>query len=108
MASIEDFLDTKISNVDGQVIAFFGVFDGHNGPGAAKYVKMNLFDNLVKQLESVADTKLAIAEAYKQTDQNWTEHNHSQVVNLDLAQQLVQSSWWRTVCWLPMLVILGL
>jgi protein phosphatase 1L len=80
MGSIEDFLETKISNVDGQVIAFFGVFDGHNGSGAAKYLKMNLFDNFVKQLESVADTKLAIAEAYKQTDQNWTEHNQSRVV----------------------------
>ncbi|CAM6024128.1 unnamed protein product [Sphagnum balticum] len=80
MASIEDFLDTKISHVHGQVIAFFGVFDGHNGSGAAKYLEMNLFDNLVKQLESVADTKLAIAEAYKQTDQNWTKHNQSQVV----------------------------
>ncbi len=82
MAPMEDFLDTEISNVDGQVITFFGVFDGYYGSGAAVYVKMDLFYHLMKHLESDGNTMPAIAEACRQTNQNWlkAEHDQSQVV----------------------------
>ena len=31
---------------NGEVFGFFGVFDGHGGPGAARYVRDNLFVSL--------------------------------------------------------------
>jgi protein phosphatase 1L len=70
-ASMEDFHDAKISKVGEQVIGLFGVFDGHGGSRAAEYVKKHLFDNLLKHPKFIDDTKLAIAEAYKQTDQDY-------------------------------------
>jgi protein phosphatase 1L len=77
-ASMEDFHDTKISKVDSQVIGLFGVFDGHGGSRAAEYVKKHLFDNLLKHPKFIDDTKLAIAEAYKQTDQDYLKTEISQ------------------------------
>ncbi|CAK9875829.1 unnamed protein product [Sphagnum jensenii] len=70
-ASMEDFHDAKISKVGEQVIGLFGVFDGHGGSRAAEYVKKHLFDNMLKHPKFIDDTKLAIAEAYKQTDQDY-------------------------------------
>jgi protein phosphatase 1L len=77
-ASMEDFHDTKISKVGEQLIGLFGVFDGHGGSRAAEYVKKHLFDNLLKHPKFIDDTKLAIAEAYKQTDQDYlrAENGH--------------------------------
>ncbi|CAK9858594.1 unnamed protein product [Sphagnum jensenii] len=77
-ASMEDFHDTKISKVASQVIGLFGVFDGHGGSRAAEYVKKHLFDNLLKHPKFIDDTKLAIAEAYKQTDQDYLKTEISQ------------------------------
>jgi protein phosphatase 1L len=77
-ASMEDFHDTQISKVDSQVIGLFGVFDGHGGSRAAEYVKKHLFDNLLKHPKFIDDTKLAIAEAYKQTDQDYLKTEISQ------------------------------
>ncbi len=77
-ASMEDFHDTMISKVDSQVIGLFGVFDGHGGSRAAEYVKKHLFDNLLKHPKFIDDTKLAIAEAYKQTDQDYLKTEISQ------------------------------
>ncbi|CAM6019925.1 unnamed protein product [Sphagnum balticum] len=77
-ASMEDFHDTKISKVDSQVIGLFGVFDGHGGSRAAEYVKKHLFDNLLNHPKFIDDTKLAIAEAYKQTDQDYLKTEISQ------------------------------
>ncbi|KAK6939965.1 PPM-type phosphatase-like domain [Dillenia turbinata] len=45
-ASVEDFFETQIAEVEGQMVAFFGVFDGHGGSTTAEYVKNNLFKNL--------------------------------------------------------------
>ncbi|XP_039123872.1 probable protein phosphatase 2C 11 [Dioscorea cayenensis subsp. rotundata] len=67
-ASMEDFFVTRISEVDGQMAAFFGVFDGHGGPRVAEYLKNNLFKNVSNHPEFVNDTKSAIAEAFEQTD----------------------------------------
>ncbi len=78
-ASMEDFLATQIPMIDGQAIGLFGVFDGHNGFRAAEYVKDHLFDNLLQHPKLVDDIKLAIAETFQQTDQEYlsTEFNES-------------------------------
>ncbi|CAJ2631065.1 unnamed protein product [Trifolium pratense] len=67
-SSMEDFFETKISEVDGQMVAFFGVFDGHGGSRTAEYLKHNLFKNLSSHPDFIRDTKTAIVEAFKQTD----------------------------------------
>ncbi|KAH9572848.1 hypothetical protein CY35_02G173300 [Sphagnum magellanicum] len=76
--SMEDFHDAKSSKVGDQVIGLFGVFDGHGGSRAAEYVKKNLFDNLLKHPKFIDDTKLAIAESYKQTDQDYLRAESNQ------------------------------
>ncbi|PPD94317.1 hypothetical protein GOBAR_DD08645 [Gossypium barbadense] len=58
--SMEDFYETRISEVDGQMVAFFGVFDGHGGSRTAEYLKNNLFKNLSTHPDFIKDTKTAI------------------------------------------------
>jgi len=65
---MEDFYETQICEVDGQMVGLFGVFDGHGGARAAEYVKQKLFANLISHPKFISDTKLAIADAYKQTN----------------------------------------
>ncbi|CAM6071589.1 unnamed protein product [Sphagnum tenellum] len=77
-ASMEDFHDIKLSIVNDQVVGLFGVFDGHGGSRAAEYVKKNLFENLLKHHKFVSDTKVAIAESYQQTDQDYLRTESSQ------------------------------
>ncbi|KAF7811374.1 3-ketoacyl-CoA synthase 19-like [Senna tora] len=67
-SSMEDFYETSISEVDGQMVAFFGVFDGHGGSRTAEYLKKNLFKNISSHPEFIKDTKTALVEAFKQTD----------------------------------------
>ncbi|KAJ7975884.1 putative Protein phosphatase 2c [Quillaja saponaria] len=70
-ASMEDFFETRISEVDGQMVAFFGVFDGHGGSGTAEYLKNNLFKNLSSHPDFIKDTKTAIVEVFRQTDADY-------------------------------------
>jgi len=77
-ASMEDFYDIKLKIVEDQVVGLFGVFDGHGGSRAAEYVKKNLFENLLKHHKFVSDTKVAIAESYQQTDQDYLRTESSQ------------------------------
>ncbi|KAH9646537.1 putative protein phosphatase 2C 76 [Citrus sinensis] len=72
-ATMEDFYDIKTSNVDGQAVCMFGVFDGHGGSRAAEYLKEHLFENLLKHPQFMTDTKLAISETYQQTDVDFLE-----------------------------------
>ncbi|XVF64428.1 hypothetical protein PTKIN_Ptkin09bG0168700 [Pterospermum kingtungense] len=58
--SMEDFYETSICEVDGQMVAFFGVFDGHGGSRTAEYLKKNLFKNLSAHPDFIKDTKTAI------------------------------------------------
>jgi protein phosphatase 1L len=81
-ASMEDFLDTQIAMINGQAIGLFGVFDGHNGLSAAEYVKHHLFDNLLQHPKLVDDIKLAIAETFQQTDQDYLR---SEINGMDAA-----------------------
>ncbi|CAN4121158.1 unnamed protein product [Withania somnifera] len=77
-ASMEDFYETSISEVDGQMVAFFGVFDGHGGSRTAEYLKNNLFKNLSSHPDFIKDTKSAIVEAFKQTDANYLNEEKGQ------------------------------
>ncbi|KAG5525173.1 hypothetical protein RHGRI_031748 [Rhododendron griersonianum] len=70
-SSMEDFYETSISEVDGQMVAFFGVFDGHGGSRTAEYLKDNLFKNLSSHPDFIKDTKSAIVEAFRQTDADY-------------------------------------
>ncbi|KAL0797241.1 hypothetical protein Bca101_068618 [Brassica carinata] len=80
-ASMEDFFETRISDVDGQMVAFFGVFDGHGGARTAEYLKNNLFKNLVTHDEFISDTKKAIVQVFKQTDEEYLVEERGQPKN---------------------------
>ncbi|GJX51666.1 probable protein phosphatase 2C 11 [Tanacetum coccineum] len=67
-ASMEDYFKATISKVDGQMVTFFGVFNGHGGSRIAKYFKNNLFNKLSGHTGFIKDTRNAIAEAFRQTD----------------------------------------
>ncbi|KQJ94271.1 probable protein phosphatase 2C member 13, mitochondrial [Brachypodium distachyon] len=72
-ATMEDFYDVKLTEVDGQPVSLFGVFDGHGGSRAAEYLKEHLFENLMKHPKFLTDTKLAISETYQKTDSDFLE-----------------------------------
>ncbi|KAK9740288.1 hypothetical protein RND81_03G024200 [Saponaria officinalis] len=46
---MEDYFQTKISKVDGQMAAFFGVFDGTRRVGGVLAVSRAFGDKLLKQ-----------------------------------------------------------
>ncbi|KAL0369296.1 UNVERIFIED_CONTAM: putative protein phosphatase 2C 11 [Sesamum calycinum] len=60
-ASMEDYYEIRISEVDGQTVGLFGVFDGHGGFRTAEYLKKYLFENLSSHPDFLRDTKSAIA-----------------------------------------------
>ncbi|XP_044334642.1 probable protein phosphatase 2C 45 isoform X1 [Triticum aestivum] len=77
-ASMEDFYETRIESVDGQLIGLFGVFDGHGGAKVAEYVKHNLFSHLLRHPKFMSDTKVAIDDSYKSTDSEFLESDSTQ------------------------------
>ncbi|XP_052210301.1 probable protein phosphatase 2C 59 [Diospyros lotus] len=77
-SSMEDFYETRIDGVDGEIIGLFGVFDGHGGARAAEYVKQNLFSNLISHPKFMSDTKSAIADAYNHTDSEFLKSENNQ------------------------------
>ncbi|XP_029122489.1 probable protein phosphatase 2C 11 isoform X5 [Elaeis guineensis] len=77
-ASMEDFYETRIAEVDGQMVAFFGVFDGHGGPRAAEYLRIHLFKNLSNHPDFIKDTKSAIVEVFRQTDTAYIDEEKGQ------------------------------
>ncbi|KAL7246022.1 hypothetical protein ACSBR2_001202 [Camellia fascicularis] len=77
-SSMEDFYETRISEVDGQMVAFFGVFDGHGGSRTAEYLKNNLFKNLSSHPDFITDTKSAIVESFRQTDVDYLNEEKGQ------------------------------
>ncbi|KAK9724765.1 hypothetical protein RND81_05G096600 [Saponaria officinalis] len=72
-ASMEDFYDVKMSNLNGKFVSLFGIFDGHGGSRAAAYLKQHLFENLMKHPQFLVDTRLALCETYKQTDMDFLD-----------------------------------
>ncbi|XP_057773737.1 probable protein phosphatase 2C 11 [Salvia miltiorrhiza] len=77
-SSMEDYYEIRISEVDGQMVALFGVYDGHGGFRTAEYLKKNLFNNLRSHPDFIKDTKLAIVEAFKQTDTEYLNEEKGQ------------------------------
>ncbi|WCJ43452.1 Protein phosphatase 2C family protein [Euphorbia peplus] len=77
-ASMEDFYETRISEVNGQMVAFFGVFDGHGGARTAEYLKNNLFRNLSSHPDFINNTRTAIVESFRQTDADYLNEEKSQ------------------------------
>ncbi|CAL4971433.1 unnamed protein product [Urochloa decumbens] len=77
-ASMEDFSEARIDDVDGEKVGMFGVYDGHGGVRAAEYVKQHLFSNLIKHPKFISDTKAAIAETYNHTDSEFLKADSSQ------------------------------
>ncbi|KAH7671712.1 protein phosphatase 1L protein [Dioscorea alata] len=82
-SSMEDFYETRIDGIDGELVGLFGVFDGHGGVRAAEYVKQNLFSNLIKHPKFITDTKSAIADAYNHTDSEFLKSENNQNQNRD-------------------------
>ncbi|VAI55401.1 unnamed protein product [Triticum turgidum subsp. durum] len=76
-ASMEDFYETRVDDVDGETVGLFGVFDGHGGARAAEYVKKHLFSNLIKHPKFMTDTKAAIAETFNHTDSEFLKADSS-------------------------------
>ncbi|KAK6157926.1 hypothetical protein DH2020_006060 [Rehmannia glutinosa] len=70
-SSMEDFYETRIDGVDGEVV-------GHGGARAAEYVKQNLFSNLISHPKFISDTKSAIADAYSHTDSEFLKSENNQ------------------------------
>ncbi|XP_010454823.1 PREDICTED: probable protein phosphatase 2C 71 [Camelina sativa] len=77
-SSMEDFFETRIDGIDGEIVGLFGVFDGHGGARAAEYVKRHLFSNLITHPKFISDTKSAIADAYTHTDSELLKSENSQ------------------------------
>ncbi|KAL8110381.1 hypothetical protein AgCh_026195 [Apium graveolens] len=77
-SSMEDFYEASISEVDGQMVACFGVFDGHGGSRTAEYLKNNLFKNLSSHPDFIKDTKSAIVESFRQTDVDYLNEEKTQ------------------------------
>ncbi|XP_062218207.1 probable protein phosphatase 2C 10 [Phragmites australis] len=77
-ASMEDFYEARIDEIDGETVGFFGVYDGHGGVRAAEYVKQHLFSNLINHPKFISDTKSAIAETYNHTDSEFLKADSCQ------------------------------
>lgn len=77
-SSMEDFYETRIDDVDGEIVGLFGVFDGHGGKRAAEYVKQHLFNTLIRHPKFISDTKSAIADAYSHTDTEFLNLENNQ------------------------------
>ncbi|KAM7276993.1 hypothetical protein ACFE04_018859 [Oxalis oulophora] len=77
-SSMEDFYETRIDGVEGEIVGLFGVFDGHGGARAAEYVKKNLFSNLISHPKFISDTKSAISDAYNHTDSEFLKSENTQ------------------------------
>ncbi|XP_010491752.1 PREDICTED: probable protein phosphatase 2C 69 [Camelina sativa] len=76
-SSMEDFFETRIDGVNGEIVGLFGVFDGHGGARAAEYVKRHLFSNLINHPKFISDTKSAITDAYNHTDSELLKSENS-------------------------------
>eukprot|EP00475_Leptophrys_vorax_P000448 TRINITY_DN10246_c0_g1_i2.p2 TRINITY_DN10246_c0_g1~~TRINITY_DN10246_c0_g1_i2.p2 ORF type:complete len:290 (+),score=23.01 TRINITY_DN10246_c0_g1_i2:317-1186(+) len=76
--SMEDYQDARVAKVGDQIVGLFGVFDGHGGSRAAEYVKEHLFRNLIDHPAFISDTKAAITETFKATDDAYLETDNGQ------------------------------
>jgi protein phosphatase 2C family protein 2/3 len=54
-----------------EIVAFYGVFDGHGGRGAAEFLRNNLMRNVVQNANFIIDPELALKEAFYRTDEDF-------------------------------------
>lgn len=72
--TMEDFYDAQFkTHPSGEEVGFFGVFDGHGGADAANYVRLNLFNNMMKHPHFMSRPETAVDEAYMQTDKKYLQ-----------------------------------
>ncbi|KAH1037937.1 hypothetical protein J1N35_039680 [Gossypium stocksii] len=82
--------DIKISTINGQSVCMFGIFDRHFGARAAKYLKLHLFDNLMKHPQLMPNTKLAISMLDISNDISWIWND----LLIEMMVQLLLQQWW--------------
>lgn len=68
---MEDTVFAKFEDDNGTEVGLFGVFDGHGGDQAAKFVQSNLFKNMLNHDKFADDLHKAIEEAFLETDKNY-------------------------------------
>lgn len=70
--NMEDFTFAQFKRCsNGEQFGFFGVFDGHGGPGAAEFVKSHLFIKLEGHPSFPTDMSTALKSAYEATDEDY-------------------------------------
>lgn len=62
-------------SASGQEVGCFGVFDGHGGPCASRFVADNLFPKLLEQENFDKNLFVAVESAYLATDQEYVERD---------------------------------
>ncbi|KAH9727151.1 putative protein phosphatase 2C 11 [Citrus sinensis] len=77
-SSMEEFCEASLSVVDRQKVAFFGVYDGHGGSRTSEYLRNHLFKNLSSHPDFIEDTKTAIVEVFRKTDENYLSEEKGQ------------------------------
>ncbi|GAY44752.1 hypothetical protein CUMW_084250 [Citrus unshiu] len=77
-SSMEEFCEASLSEVDGQKVAFFGVYDGHGGSRTAEYLRNHLFKNLSSRPDFIKDIKTAIVEVFRKSDENYLSEEKGQ------------------------------
>ena len=53
------------------VVAFYGVFDGHGGRAMAEFLRDNLMKNVVENDHFISNPELALKEAFYRTDEDF-------------------------------------
>ena len=54
-----------------QLVAFYGVFDGHGGRAAAEFLRENLMKNVIENENFMSDPERALKEAFLRTDEDF-------------------------------------
>lgn len=65
---MEDYHVAEFRVVKQMELGLFAIFDGHLGHNVSIYLQHHLFDNILNQPQFWSDPKMAILEAYAQTD----------------------------------------
>jgi len=66
--AMEDYHVAEIKKVNDQELGLFAIYDGHLGHNVADYLQQHLFKNILNETGFWKDPKLAIKDAYLNTD----------------------------------------
>lgn len=67
---MEDLHVAEVRTINEEEVAFFGIFDAHNGDAAAKYLQDHLFDNILNEGGVRSDPAGATRDGYLLTDRD--------------------------------------